>query len=252
MLPCFLLLISPLFCFSCLLMLPLGFLCPSVCICMDYHTIDCRDQGLPSLPSSFPLDVRKLLAANNHIQTIPADLLLFYGDLIYLDLKNNSLTSIEEGTFISSSRLLFLDLSYNNLTQLDAGVFKSAEKLIKLYLGNNNLSEVHKAAFESLSSLQVLELNNNNLQSLSVTALEALTSLRNIRLDGNPWICDCDFANLFFWIDENAKKLQKVHIRSLKGNTRQISVIKAKVKKKVILESVLIRAFAKTAGRGLR
>eukprot|EP00079_Xenopus_tropicalis_P037760 XP_017951531.1 PREDICTED: leucine-rich repeat-containing protein 38 [Xenopus tropicalis] len=209
MLPCFPILISPLFCFCCLLMLPLGLLCPSACVCMDYHTIDCRDQGLPSLPSSFPLDVRKLLAANNHIQTIPADLLLFYGDLIYLDLKNNSLTSLEEGTFSSSSRLLFLDLSYNNLTQLDAGTFKSAEKLIKLYLGNNNLSEVHEAAFESLSSLQVLELHNNNLQSLSVTALEALTSLRTIRLDGNPWICDCDFANLFFWIDENAQKLQK-------------------------------------------
>ncbi|KAG8434282.1 hypothetical protein GDO86_012600 [Hymenochirus boettgeri] len=209
MLPCFLILISPLFCFSCLLMLPLGLLCPSLCVCMDYHTIDCRDQGLPSLPSSFPLDVRKLLAANNNIQTIPADLFLFYGDLLYLDLKNNSLTSIEEGTFSSSSRLLYLDLSYNNLTQLEAGVFKSAEKLVKLSLGNNNLSQVHDAAFENLNSLQVLELNDNNLQSLSVTALKELKSLRTIRLEGNPWICDCDFANLFFWIDENSNKLQK-------------------------------------------
>ncbi|MEE6483503.1 hypothetical protein FKM82_013572 [Ascaphus truei] len=209
MLPCFLAYISPLFFFCCLLLLPLGLLCPSVCICMDYHTIDCRDQGLPSLPNSFPLDIRKLLAANNHIQTIPADLFLFYGDLVYLDLRNNSLTSLEEGTFSSSTKLVFLDLSYNNLTQLDAGVFKSAGKLIKLSLGNNNLSDVHEAAFESLESLQVLELNDNNLQSLSVPALEALPSLRTIRLEGNPWICDCYFANLFFWIDGNANKLQK-------------------------------------------
>ncbi|KAM4652131.1 leucine-rich repeat-containing protein 38 [Discoglossus pictus] len=207
--PCFPLYISPLFCFCWLLTLPLGLLCPSVCICMDYHTIDCRDQGLVSLPNSFPLDIRKLLAANNHIQMIPSDLFLFYGDLVYLDLRNNSLTSLEEGTFSTNTRLVFLDLSYNNLTQLDAGIFKSTGKLIKLSLGYNNLSDVHEAAFENLESLQVLELNDNNLQSLSVTALDALPSLRTIRLEGNPWICDCDFANLFFWIEENSNKLQK-------------------------------------------
>ncbi|XP_075046035.1 leucine-rich repeat-containing protein 38 [Mixophyes fleayi] len=208
MLPCFLCYIS-LFCFCCLLILPLGLLCPSVCVCLDYHTIDCRDQGLPRLPNLFPLDIRKLLAANNHIQSIPADLFLFYADLVYLDLRNNSLTSLAEGTFSSSTRLVFLDLSYNNLTQLDAGIFKSAEKLIKLSLGNNNLSEVHDGAFDKLQSLQVLELNDNNLQSLSVPALESLPSLRTIRLEGNPWVCDCEFANLFFWIDENSNKLQK-------------------------------------------
>ncbi|XP_069803727.1 leucine-rich repeat-containing protein 38 [Dendropsophus ebraccatus] len=207
MLPCFYRCLSPLFC--CLLLLPPGLLCPSVCVCLDYHTIDCRDQGLPSLPSLFPLDIRKLLAANNHIQSIPGDLFLFYADLVYLDLRNNSLTSLEEGTFSSSTRLVFLDLSYNNLTQLDAGIFKAAEKLIKLNLGNNNLSEVHEDAFENLESLQVLELNDNNLQSLSVSVLESLPSLRALRLEGNPWICDCQFANLFFWIDENSNKLQK-------------------------------------------
>ncbi|XP_018408154.1 PREDICTED: leucine-rich repeat-containing protein 38 [Nanorana parkeri] len=209
MLPCFLCYISPLFCVCLLIMLPLSLLCPSVCICLDYHTIDCRDQGLPSLPNLFPLDIRKLLAANNHIQSIPADLFLFYADLVYLDLRNNSLTSLEEGTFSTSTRLVFLDLSYNNLTQLEAGIFKSADRLIKLSLGNNNLSEVHEDAFENLDALQVLELNDNNFQSISVAVLESLPSLRTVRLEGNPWLCDCEFANLFFWIDENSNKLQK-------------------------------------------
>lgn len=176
---------------------------------MDYHTIDCRDQGLPSVPNPFPLDVRKLLIADNNIQAIPADFFIFYGDLVYLDFRNNSLTSLEEGTFSSSTKLVYLDLSYNNLTQLDAGIFKSAEKLIKLSLGNNNLVDVDEAAFENLEQLQVLELNDNNLQSLNVAALEALPSLRTIRLEGNPWVCDCDFANLFSWIQDNASKLQK-------------------------------------------
>lgn len=126
-----------------------------------------------------------------------------------MDFRNNSLTSLEEGTFSSSTKLVYLDLSYNNLTQLDAGIFRSAEKLIKLSLGNNNLVDVDEAAFENLDQLQVLELNDNNLQSLNVAALEALPSLRTIRLEGNPWVCDCDFANLFSWIQDNASKLQK-------------------------------------------
>lgn len=209
MLPCFPSCLLPFAGFACLLFLPGGHLCPAVCSCMDYHTIDCRDQGLPSVPNPFPLDVRKLLIADNNIQAIPADFFIFYGDLVYLDFRNNSLTSLEEGTFSSSTKLVYLDLSYNNLTQLDAGIFKSAEKLIKLSLGNNNLVDVDEAAFENLDQLQVLELNDNNLQSLNVAALEALPSLRTIRLEGNPWVCDCDFANLFSWIQDNASKLQK-------------------------------------------
>ncbi|XP_043918295.1 leucine-rich repeat-containing protein 38 [Protopterus annectens] len=208
MLPCFpfYFLLSVLFYTS--LFSPSGQACPTVCVCLDYHTIDCRDRGLLSLPSSFPLDVRKLLIANNRIQTVPPDFFIFYGDLVYLDLRNNSLTSIEQGTFSSSSKLVFLDFSYNNLTQLEAGVFKAADKLIKLCLGNNNLSAVNKAAFQTLDSLQVLELNDNNLEKLDVAALESLTSLRIIRLEGNPWICDCDFANLYAWIRKNPHKLQ--------------------------------------------
>ncbi|XP_010147121.1 PREDICTED: leucine-rich repeat-containing protein 38 [Eurypyga helias] len=209
MLPCFPFCLLPFAVFVCLLFLPAGDFCPAVCSCMDYHTIDCRDQGLPSVPNPFPLDVRKLLIADNNIQAIPADFFIFYGDLVYLDFRNNSLTSLEEGTFSSSTKLVYLDLSYNNLTQLDAGIFKSAEKLIKLSLGNNNLVDVDEAAFENLEQLQVLELNDNNLQSLNVAALEALPSLRTIRLEGNPWVCDCDFANLFSWIQDNASKLQK-------------------------------------------
>ncbi|EGW14961.1 Leucine-rich repeat-containing protein 38 [Cricetulus griseus] len=61
----------------------------------------------------------------------------------------------------------------------------------------------------NLESLQVLELNDNNLRSLNVATLDALPALRTVRLDGNPWLCDCDFAHLFSWIQENASKLPK-------------------------------------------
>ncbi|XP_016004952.2 leucine-rich repeat-containing protein 38 [Rousettus aegyptiacus] len=194
-----------------LLLLPLGpgHACPAGCACTDPHTVDCRDRGLPSVPDAFPLDVRKLLVAGNRIQRLPEDFFIFYGDLVYLDLRNNSLRSLEEGTFSGSAKLAFLDLSYNNLTQLGAGAFRSAGRLVKLSLANNHLAGVHEAAFESLESLQVLELNDNDLRGLSVAALAALPALRALRLDGNPWLCDCDFARLFSWIQENVSKLPK-------------------------------------------
>ncbi|XP_078497115.1 leucine-rich repeat-containing protein 38 [Lissotriton helveticus] len=209
MLPCFLLYLLPSLCIFSLTFLPQGQPCPPACTCMDYHTIDCTGQGLSRLPSSFPLDVRKLLAANNNIQRIPSDFFMFYGDLVYLDLRNNSLAALEEGTFSTSSKLVFLDLSYNSLTRLEAGAFRAAAKLIKLSLGYNNLSDVDGAAFDTLEALQVLELNDNSLQRLDVAVLQALPALRTVRLEGNPWLCDCEFANLFLWIYENPNKLQK-------------------------------------------
>ncbi|XP_032159012.1 leucine-rich repeat-containing protein 38 isoform X1 [Mustela erminea] len=192
-----------------LLLLRPGHACPAGCACTDPHTVDCRDRGLPSVPDPFPLDVRKLLVAGNRIQHIPEDFFIFYGDLVYLDFRNNSLRSLEEGTFSGSAKLAFLDLSYNNLTQLGAGAFRSAGRLVKLSLANNKLAGVHEDAFETLESLQVLELNDNNLRSLNVAALAALPALRTLRLDGNPWLCDCDFAHLFSWIQDNASKLPK-------------------------------------------
>ncbi|XP_060058293.1 leucine-rich repeat-containing protein 38 isoform X2 [Erinaceus europaeus] len=194
---------------SLLLLVGPGQGCPAGCTCTDPHTVDCRDRGLPSVPDPFPLDVRKLLVAGNRIQHIPEDFFIFYGDLVYLDFRNNSLRSLEEGTFSGSAKLAFLDLSYNNLTQLGAGAFRSAGRLVKLSLANNKLAGVHEAAFETLESLQVLELNDNNLRSLSVTVLDALPALRTLRLDGNPWRCDCNFAHLFSWIQENESKLPK-------------------------------------------
>ncbi|XP_053500240.1 leucine-rich repeat-containing protein 38 [Ictalurus furcatus] len=182
--------------------------CPSSCMCPDHHTVDCTGRGLTRLPDSFPLDTRRLILSNNWIPGIPSDFLVLYSDLVYLDLRNNSLTRLEPGTLTSSSRLVYLDLGSNNLTEIPSGTFGESRSLIKLRLGNNPfLTMVSEGAFSGLTSLRELELEKNGLSGLDVRVLSQLPSLRVIRLEGNPWVCNCHFANFFFWLNENRHKL---------------------------------------------
>lgn len=182
--------------------------CPSSCLCPDPHTVDCSGRGLTRLPDEIPLDVRRLLLADNWIPRIPSDFLVLYSDLVYLDLRNNSLSQIEPGTLSTSSRLVFLDLGSNNLTEIPKGTFGESRSLIKLRLGNNPyLSMVSEDAFSGLTSLRELELERNALSTIKVGALSQLPSLRVVRLEGNPWVCNCNFANLFTWLLENSHKL---------------------------------------------
>ncbi|XP_056305408.1 leucine-rich repeat-containing protein 38 [Danio aesculapii] len=189
-------------------LLTCGYNCPSSCLCPDHHTVDCTGQGLTRLPDSIPLDVRRLLLSNNWIPWIPSDFLVLYSDLVYLDLRNNSLTRLEPGTLSTSSRLVYLDLGSNNLTEIPSGTFGESRSLIKLRLGNNPyLNMVSKDAFLGLTSLRELELESNALSGLDVGVLSQLPSLRMIRLEGNPWVCNCNFAKLFLWLLENQHKL---------------------------------------------
>ncbi|KAJ8259128.1 hypothetical protein COCON_G00181400 [Conger conger] len=182
--------------------------CPTSCLCPDPHTVDCSGRGLTRLPEAIPLDVRRLLLSDNWIPRIPADFLVLYSDLVYLDLRNNSLSRIEPGTLSTSSRLVFLDLGSNNLTEIPRGTFGESRSLIKLRLGNNPyLSIVSEDAFLGLTSLRELELERNALSGLEVGALSKLPSLRVVRLEGNPWVCNCNFANLFAWLVANRHKL---------------------------------------------
>uniref|UniRef100_A0A8C2FD09 LRRNT domain-containing protein n=1 Tax=Cyprinus carpio TaxID=7962 RepID=A0A8C2FD09_CYPCA len=95
--------------------------CPATCLCPDPHTVDCSGRGLTRLPDEIPLDVRRLLLADNWIPRIPSDFLVLYSDLVYLDLRNNSLSHIEPDAFIGLTSLRELELERNALSGLQVG-----------------------------------------------------------------------------------------------------------------------------------
>ncbi|XP_008316804.1 leucine-rich repeat-containing protein 38-like [Cynoglossus semilaevis] len=185
-----------------------GHHCPPRCSCADHYTVDCSGQGLTRVPDEIPLNVRRLVLSNNWISWIPSDFLILYSDLTYLDLRNNSLSYLDPVTLSTSSGLVFLDLANNNLTKIASRTFMESRNLIKLRLGNNPyLNMVDTDAFLGLTALRELDLQRNGFTLLDVRVLEPLRSLQILHVEGNPWLCNCNFAKLYLWLTENQHKL---------------------------------------------
>ncbi|KAJ8357291.1 hypothetical protein SKAU_G00200850 [Synaphobranchus kaupii] len=183
--------------------------CPSRCACDNQLSVQCVGQGLTYFPSDFPLATRQLLISNNRIAELPALLLNYLSDLVFLDCSNNTLSEVAESTFGNLRKLAYLDLSFNALAQIDGRTFGPLVSLVMLRLTDNpGLSEIHPDAFTENAALQVLDVSRNNLTSLNVSSLIFLPSLRSIALSGNPWRCDCDTEDLCLWIQIEGFKFQ--------------------------------------------
>ncbi|KAJ8274515.1 hypothetical protein COCON_G00091400 [Conger conger] len=183
--------------------------CPNRCSCDDQLAVQCVGQDLNYFPPDFPLATRQLLISSNRIAELPALLLNYLSDLVFLDCSNNTLSEISESTFGNLRKLAYLDLSFNALAQIDGRTFGPLGSLVMLRLTDNpGLSEIHPDAFTENTALQVLDISRNNLTSLNVSSLISLQTLRSIALSGNPWRCDCDTEDLCLWMQIEAFKFQ--------------------------------------------
>ncbi|XP_072498780.1 trophoblast glycoprotein [Notamacropus eugenii] len=100
--------------------------------------------------------------------------------------------------------LLRLELSGNNFIYLPQGMFSGLPKLKNLDLHNNSLVSLDSLALGNLTHLETLHLGNNALKALynaTLAQLQALPSLR-VNLDSNPWLCDCNLADMVSWLKE--------------------------------------------------
>ncbi|XP_043819367.1 trophoblast glycoprotein [Dromiciops gliroides] len=100
--------------------------------------------------------------------------------------------------------LLRLELSGNKFFYLPRDMFSGLPKLKHLDLHNNSLVGLGSLALGNLTQLESLHLGNNAFKALynsSLVQLQALPSLR-VNLDSNPWLCDCNIADMVTWLKE--------------------------------------------------
>jgi hypothetical protein len=137
------------------------------------------------------------------------------GKLCQLYLNNNKIVSLNNSVFRYLNQLQTLDLCYNALQNIDALIFSR------------------------LSELRSLSLCHNNVSRIDITLLHAVVRIGKVDLEGNPWICDCDSANVYSSCVKNKNcnlnlicefpdNLKQSHwsvIETLKCRTTTVSVI---------------------------
>lgn len=133
-------------------------------------------------------------------------------------------------TFVNSNltQLIKLHLEQNEITGFsDPQVFCDLPMLMDLHLGDNLLSRVD-FNITCLRHLRFLDLERNRISGFSSKDLDILDSIpaQNsfvIDLRGNHFLCDCNIANLYAWLQKTQvqvrnKEMLRCHRGLPEGN----------------------------------
>ncbi|KAM9845565.1 uncharacterized protein ACBR49_010597 isoform 2-T2 [Aulostomus maculatus] len=163
--------------------------CPPDCACYG-RVVQCSDKGVDKFPYGIPYNSRYVLLMNNHISSLPLDLLSEYVSMEFLVLSNNRLTDgAIEGALGGVPALKRLYLDRNFLAKVPTDLPVSLEEL---RLDNNQLRVMSEVTWARCPGLLVLSLSNNSLgnesESLPDAVFSPLCHLRTLNLDYNQLI----------------------------------------------------------------
>ncbi|XP_045606336.1 leucine-rich repeat-containing protein 24 [Procambarus clarkii] len=194
--------------------------CPSVCTCRwknGKQAVECRKQGLASVPAGVHPDTQVLDLSGNNLQTLPrhafkraglinlqkiylrdckigqVDATAFYQltNLVELDLSQNLLTEVPSLAFSHIQALRDLQLRGNRLRKIRSDSFAHTPSLVRLGLSYSGIRSVAASAFQSLSLMEKLEIQGNQLSELPVASVKSLERVHGLEVHDNPWLCDC-------------------------------------------------------------
>jgi hypothetical protein len=100
-------------------------------------------------------------------------------------------------------RELYLD--NNEIVSLSSEVFRRLQQLQLLDLCYNDLQTLHANVFSRLKNLKLLSMCHNNVSRISATLLDVVVKIGDVDLEGNPWICDCNSADVYYSCVEEEK-----------------------------------------------
>ncbi|XP_070532465.1 leucine-rich repeat and fibronectin type-III domain-containing protein 5-like [Ptychodera flava] len=184
--------------------------------------IECRSKNLTDIPTRMLSNVTDLRLSHNRITHFQGKQLQNLSSLVYLDLGYNDISRIEKEAFWGLSRLTILLMNHNSLSELPNGVFSHLIELNYLHLGFNNLKRIPE--LKGQMSLASLSINHNEIEVVSVNDLpealeigsiilrgnkirhfpvslasfieERIATYGYLAVVGNPWVCDCQMADL--------------------------------------------------------
>lgn len=106
-------------------------------------------------------------------------------DLKVILANNNQLSKLDANVFMAATDLETLGFRKNQIGELDVNAFHNLGNLRELYLSDNKLSSLHMNTFDPLISLEILALSGNQLQSIDLELFHANLQLREILLYDN-------------------------------------------------------------------
>ncbi|KAI9559713.1 hypothetical protein GHT06_013718 [Daphnia sinensis] len=113
-----------------------------------------------------------------------------------------------EQIFVGSNltKLAKVHLEQNEIWSIkNPNIFCTLPSLMDIQLGDNNISDI-SFNVGCIHNLRFIDLRNNKIHSLSNNTLSKFEDLPNqglgVKLDlmGNPFICDCQIADLLNWL----------------------------------------------------
>jgi Leucine-rich repeat (LRR) protein len=133
-----------------------------------------------------PQEAVKSKLPSLHINDVVEDDLLYFTNLVHLDISDNEIQTMEQ--LENLKKLRELNLSSNNITSLHLkeNTFKDLELLDLSY---NRIPSSHLNTLAFLNKLRVLNLESNDLTTLP-SNLSFLSSLLTLNLSNNNFTSD--------------------------------------------------------------
>lgn len=174
-------------------------------------------QAFSSLNKLYSLDL-----SSNNITSIEWVTFLYNKQLKWLSLADNCMFRLPDKCGLYLTELSFFNISHCNIKNIPLNTFKDIKKLQELYLNNNKivslnpevyrpllqlqkldlcynaLQNINDQVFSRLLKLTSLSLCHNNVSRINNTLLNAVARIGDVNLEGNPWICDCDSADVYY------------------------------------------------------
>lgn len=185
---------------------------------LSHNKITCVDsQAFSTLKKLYSLDL-----SSNNITSVESATFMYNKQLKWLSLADNCMFKLPDKDELYLTELLFWNISHCNIKNIPLNTFRYIPKLQELYLNNNKivslnpeiyrplvrlqkfdlgynaLQNINGQVFSSLLNLTSLSLCHNNISRASIALLNAVVRIGDVNLEGNPWICDCDSADVYY------------------------------------------------------